>query len=113
MGELMSTKIKMPCGCTVQETPFNQLELLYCPLHQAAQQLADATEAALKIFEAWEIDANPHKDLKRGESADFDAARMMVKKMESALIAAEIYGLNACKSCKSYQSYQSYQSYRG
>ena len=100
----MTTKIRMPCGCKVSETPFASLELLYCPLHEAAQQLADATEASLKIFEAWEQDANPHNNLKRGESADLDAARLMVKTTESALVAAEIYGLNACKN---------YQSYRG
>lgn len=94
----MSNKIKMPCGCEVSETPFDQLELIYCPLHEAAQKLADATEAALKVFEGWEIDANPNNNLKPGESADLDAARIMVKKMESALIAAEIYGSNACKT---------------
>lgn len=85
----MNTKIRMPCGCKVQENPFDQLELLYCPLHEFAKQLAQATEAAWNVFQAWEEEANPHHKLKRGESADLDAARLMSDKMFQALRAAE------------------------
>ena len=94
----MTAKIKMPCGCKVEESAFGRLELLYCPLHESAQKLAEATESSLKVFEAWETDANPHNDLKAGDSADLDAARIMVKKTEDALVAAEIYGTNGCKN---------------
>jgi hypothetical protein len=87
----MTTKIKMACGCKVSETPFNQLELIYCPLHESAQKLAQAVEHSNRVFSAWEEDANPHNDLKRGDSMELDAAKLMVKTTEDALRAADLY----------------------
>ena len=55
------------------------------PLIAAAPDLLSACESALKVFEAWAHDANPCWDLKRGESADYDAACNMAELMQSAI----------------------------
>jgi len=54
----------------------------------SAPDLLAACETALKVFEAWKHDANPHGDLKRGEVADHDAACDMAALMQTAILKA-------------------------
>lgn len=44
-----------------------------------------ALRACLRIFEAWQEDANPGHDLKRGESIEYDAACDMVQRIQAVL----------------------------
>jgi len=86
----MNIIIRQSCGCVVQNNPFDQLELLFCPLHNAAKQLGEAVAHSYRVFSAWE-DEHPNKNLKVGECADLDAAKLMVKTTEDALRAADLY----------------------
>lgn len=46
--------------------------------YNAHEKLVEALESCKRVFEGWCHDANPHGDLKLGESADFDAAVSML-----------------------------------
>lgn len=42
-------------------------------------------QCCLNVFEAWKRDANPHKDLKRGESSEHDAASDMFDRVQNTI----------------------------
>lgn len=48
-------------------------------------RMEGALRACLRVFEAWQNDANPNHDLKRGESADYDAACDMANRIRNVL----------------------------
>ena len=55
----------------------------------ASPELLEACKLALKVFKGWSIDANPDHDLKPGDSAEYDAANIMIETMQAAISKAE------------------------
>lgn len=51
-------------------------------------KLVEALESDLRIFKALVHDTNPHNDLNRGDSIDYDAACLNVERVEEALTLA-------------------------
>ena len=54
-------------------------------LNQKLPAAVTALQSCARVFEGWQKDANPHGDLKRGESADYDAATDMLEMVREAL----------------------------
>lgn len=60
--------------------------LVHCANH--FPKLLEALESDLRIFKAAVYDTNPHNDLNRGDSIDYDAACLNVERVENALTQA-------------------------
>jgi hypothetical protein len=76
-----------PCGTPICSLPKSKEAL--AALIAAAPDLLAFAQRALRIFLAWQHDANPDGDLQPGESADFDAATLNVEAARAALAKAE------------------------